>query len=72
MPRLVVGADGAQLHVELLEECQGRTARPRGSFYLRFSLNGKRLSCGLLDPSAPAPLVALEAAADAVAAWDVK
>ena len=31
---------GAQLHVELLEECEGCHERPRGSFYLRFSLNG--------------------------------
>jgi len=64
-----MGTDGAQLHVELLEECEGSSVRPRGSFYLRFSLNGEPLNCGMLDPSAPATVVALEAAVEAVAAW---
>ena len=66
----MLGADGAQLHVELLEECEGSSERPRG-FYLRFSLNGAPLRCGVLEPSAPATVVALEAAAEAVAAWGV-
>lgn len=66
-----MGTDGAQLHVELLEEREGSTARPRGSFYLRFSLNGEPLRCGLLDASAPAPLVALDAVAAEVAGWGV-
>ena len=67
----MLGTDGAQLHVELLEECEGSSVRPRGSFYLRFSLNGAPLRCGVLDPRAPTTVVALEAAAEAVAAWGV-
>ena len=37
--------------------------------HVYFTLLGEPLRCGLFDPSAPAPLVALEAAAEAVDAW---
>lgn len=52
----------SQLHVELLEEVLGSARRPRGSWHLRFTLNGEVLRCALGGEAAgePASIVPLE------------
>ena len=49
----------SQLHVELLEEVG--SARPRGTWYLRFSLNGEILRCALGAADEPKTIVPLDA-----------